>query len=1139
MALQFIFGSSGSGKSSYIFRKIVEEAQSDLKKNYYVVVPEQFTMQTQRELVSLQAEHGIMNIDVVSFQRLAYRIFDELGMTRMAVLEDTGKSFLLRKVAEEKASELTVLAGNMHKMGYINELKSLISELTQYNVSPEDLEEFLEQESIPAAFAGKLQDVLVMYRGFREELSGRYITAEEVLELFREEAHRSALLPGAVLVFDGFTGFTPIQNKVLLRLMELVQDIYVTVTLDEREDPYSYHDMQELFAMSKKTVKSLMHMAELAGIEVREPVQLGCGNPGRFVHAPGLQFLEQNIFRSRRGSMTLENHAQIRLCSLPNPRLELRYAAGEIARLVRKEHYRYREIAIISGAVEEYGNFVPQIFAEYGIPYFLDTTRTIALHPFIEFVRAVLQVMEERYSYEAVFRYLRCGLSRIPAEDIDALENYVLAAGIRGRAKWESRFVLLPQGMTEEELAELNGIRERVMEPFSPLQEVYGRRNVTVRERCVALYEFITFHKVEQQMKARQDRYEQEHNFSKAKEYDQIYRIVMDLLDKLADLLGEERMPLEEFRRILDAGFETAKVGVIPSGYDRVLVGDIERSRLDDVKVLFMVGVNDGIVPRNDGRGGIISQIEREEMARGHIELSPTARERVFIQRFYLYLAMTKPSRQLYLSYARTGGGGEALRPSYLIHMVQSLFHDGKVVYMREEDVTRALYTPESSVPYLLEGLSPGGDWNGEKEELWQTLVHWYEGQEEQRPRLERLVHAAAASYHDEAIPRAVAQALYGTVLTNSVTRLEQYAACACRHFLTYGLGLRERALFGFYMADMGTIYHQALQNYAAYVERQGLSWGEVSEEQQREWAMRAMEDAVAEAGNAALADNARNRYQVEKMKRIFLRTVWALTRQIVQGSFTPSQFEVSFAFTSELPAQDIALSGEEKMRLTGRIDRIDTYESRDKLYVKIIDYKSGSAGFELLSLYHGLKLQLVVYMNAALEMFSRRYGDKEIVPAGMFYYHLDDPVIEGNGEESEEEIQRQILDKLRLDGVVSATEEAYRAMDRELSGRSSVIPLTVNKDGSVRASDKAVDEDQFALMCAYAGYRIRQDGTAVLGGDTAVRPYQLKDRCSCTYCPYGSVCGFDRKVPGYELRQLEELPPEEIYRRMKEVTEK
>lgn len=1137
MALQFIFGSSGSGKSSYIFRRIVKEAQSDLKKNYYVVVPEQFTMQTQRELVALQERHGIMNIDVVSFQRLAYRIFDELGMTQMAVLEETGKSFLLRKVAEEKQEGLKVLAANIHKMGYINELKSLISELTQYNVSPDDLEEFLARGNMSRAFAGKLSDVLIMYRGFRQELEGRYITAEEVLELFADVADRSELLPGAVLVFDGFTGFTPIQNQVLLRLMELVQDIYVTVTLDRREDPYSYHDMQELFAMSKKMVKSLMNMASLARIDVKEPVHLGCGAPGRFGQAPGLQFLEQNIFRGQGADAGL-SHEEIQILSLPDPRVELKYVAGEIARLTRSEGYRYCEIAVISGAVEEYGNYVPQIFAQYDIPFFLDTTRVISMHPLIEFVRAVLKVMEDRYSYEAVFRYLRCGLSRISEEEIDALENYVLAAGIRGRRKWEARFALLPQGMTEEDLEAVNQVRERMMKPFGALQEVFGRRNVTVRERCIALYDFIVYHQIEEQMKYRKTKYEQECNYTKAKEYDQIYRIVMDLLDKLAGLLGEERMPLEEFGRILDAGFETVKVGVIPSGYDRVLVGDMERSRLDHVKVLFMVGVNDGIVPKNDSRGGIISQMEREEMARGNIELSPTPRERVFIQRFYLYLAMTKPSRRLYVSYARIGNGGETLRPSYLIHMVKGLFRDMNIRYIREDEVNQTIRTAESSVAYLLEGISPGADWNMQKEELWQTLVCWYERQEEMAPRLGRLIRAAATGYHEEAISRATAKALYGQTLAGSATRLEQYAACACRHFLTYGLGLKERELFGFYMVDMGTIYHCALQRYADRLQGQGLAWDGISEEQQREWALHAMDEAIAETGSAALADNARNRYQAEKMKRIFQRTVWALTRQISQGRFTPDRFEVSFAFTSELSAQDIALNEQEKQRLTGRIDRIDTYENKDRLYVKIVDYKSGSQGFELLSLYHGLQLQLVIYMNAAMELYSKQYGDREIVPAGMLYYHLDDPIIEGKGAETREEIQRQILDKLRPDGVVSTDEEAYRAMDTELSGRSSVIPLTVNKDGSVRASDRAVDEEQFAVMRAYADTVIRRAGASILKGDTAVRPCQLKDKSSCTYCPYAFVCGFDRKVPGSEPRQLEVLAPEEIYRRMKEASE-
>ena len=709
MALQFVLGSAGSGKSGYVFRKTVKEAQKNLKKNYYVVVPEQFTMQTQRELVRLQEKNSIMNIDVVSFQRLAYRIFDELGKTNMAVLEETGKNLVLRKVAEERMDDLCVMQGNMKKMGYISEVKSLISELTQYNIDPDTLETFIEEQNMPPAFSYKLQDILTMYRGFRRAISGMYITAEEVLEAFCDMAEESKLLQDAVLVFDGFTGFTPIQNNVLYRLMGIVSDIYVTVTIDPAEDIYSYHDMQELFAMSKKTVASLMKMAEEKHFEVTEPVVLKNPKADRFREAPVLRFLEQNLFRTRHPSYEKKDEKEIKegieILSLPNPRRELQYVAEEIARLVHTGAYRYRDFAIISGAIEEYGSYVPQIMEEFGIPFFLDTTKNILLHPFLEFVRSLLQVIEDNFSEEAMFRYLRCGLSQISEDEIDLLENYVLAAGIRGKKKWEARFIYTTHEVTEEDLEALNELRIRVMEPFSELTAVFRKKGATVRECTTALYQFIVSLQIEQQLKYRENQYKGAKDLAKAKEYAQIYRIVMDILDKMATLLGDEVMDISEYAKVLEAGFEAAKVGVIPGGYDCVMIGDIERTRLDDIKVLFIVGVNDGIVPKSDNRGGIISQLEREELAKNHMELAPTARERVFIQRFYLYLAVTKPSKKLYLTYARVGSDGSAKRPSYFIHMIEGLFPGLKAELITGEQVDETLVTPESSMAFLLEGL--------------------------------------------------------------------------------------------------------------------------------------------------------------------------------------------------------------------------------------------------------------------------------------------------------------------------------------------------------------------------------------------------------------------------------------------------
>lgn len=1141
MALQFVLGSAGSGKSGYVFRKTVKEAQKNLKKNYYVVVPEQFTMQTQRELVRLQEKNSIMNIDVVSFQRLAYRIFDELGKTNMAVLEETGKNLVLRKVAEERMDDLHVMQGNMKKMGYISEVKSLISELTQYNIDPDTLETFIEEQNMSPAFSYKLQDILTMYRGFRSAISGMYITAEEVLEAFCDMAEESKLLKDAVLVLDGFTGFTPIQNNVLYRLMEIVSDIYVTVTIDPAEDIYSYHDMQELFAMSKKTIASLMKMAEETHFEVAEPVVLKNPQADRFREAPVLRFLEQNLFRTRHHRYEKKDEKELKegieILSLPNPRRELQYAAEEIARLVHTGEYRYRDFAIISGAIEEYGSYVPQIMEEFGIPFFLDTTKNILLHPFLEFVRSLLQVIEDNFSEEAMFRYLRCGLSQISEDEIDLLENYVLAAGIRGKKKWEARFIYTTHEVAEEDLEALNELRIRVMEPFSELTAVFRKKGATVRECTTALYQFIVSLQIEQQLKYRENQYKEATDLAKAKEYAQIYRIVMDILDKMATLLGDEVMDVSEYAKVLEAGFEAAKVGVIPGGYDCVMIGDIERTRLDDIKVLFIVGVNDGIVPKSDNRGGIISQLEREELAKNHMELAPTARERVFIQRFYLYLAVTKPSKKLYLTYARVGSDGSAKRPSYFIHMIEGLFPGLKAELITGEQIDETLVTPESSMAFLLEGLyQEDAEWNEEKEALWQALLHWYEKEPAYQEQVKAILEAAELKYHAEPISRAVAKALYGNELKNSVTRLEQYAACACAHFLTYGLRLQERELFEFRMADIGNIYHQALENYSRYLKESAYSWFDITEEAQKQLMERAMEEAIAASGNAAMADTAANRYQVAKMKKIFERTIWALTSQIRQGKFEPAQFEVGFSYTDNLNAVNFKLSEEEHMRLQGRIDRIDTYEDKDKLYVKIIDYKSGNTGFELLSLYHGLKLQLVVYMNAAMELFAKRNPAKEVVPAGMFYYHIDDPMVEGTGSESEEEIRRKILENLRLDGVVNTEDDIFRAMDVELSGKSNVLPISVNKDGTVRKSDKAVDKEEFKLIADYTNYRIAEAGNAILKGNTEVNPYLLKNRSSCDYCPYAAVCGFDKKIPGYEVRRLEELSSEEIYERMKEV---
>lgn len=1189
MSLQFIFGNSGSGKSDFLYDSVLKQAKENKEQQFLIIVPEQFTMQTQRELVERQKQHAIMNVDVLSFARLAYRVFDDLGKQNVVVLEETGKNLVLRKVAEQKKAELNVLGANMNKMGYVGEVKSLISELMQYNIRPDALAEFLEKEPLGEGLRLKMQDVLTMYQGFTEYLKGRYITAEEVLELLYDVAEESKLLCGSVIVLDEFTGFTPIQNRLMEKLLVLAKKVSVSVTMDVREDFYQCRGVHELFAMSKKTVASLLKVAELCKVPVEEPIVLPTGEKRRYAGAPDLYFMEQNLFRPGAGSYRykvsekamksnknhekltdsqLEETPDIRITSLKNPREELKFAAREIVRLTREQGYRYRDIAVVTGDVQQYGNYVPEIFEQYHIPYFIDQTKNILFHPFIECIRAILEMIEYDFSYESVFRFLRCGLAekiipqgklstmeleldgetgeksaqckeqtihRLTEQEIDRLENYVLARGIRGASRWSKPWTFVMPDGTLEDMERLNEIREAVYENFKPLLMAFRGKENTVSTQTFELYSLIRRLDMEQLLKERGEFFEKNGNQARAKEYDQIYKIVMDLLDKVTSLLGDETMTIREYSDILDAGFEAAKVGIIPPGNDTVTVGDIERTRLNHIKILFFVGVNDGVVPKAGNQGGIISQFEREKMAEYHLELAPGAREKVFIQKFYLYLNMTKPSERLYVTFCRVNSDGKALRRSYLIGTLLKLFPQLVVEEPSEEETLEGVLTAESALPFLMEGLNKPV----EDEEAWTALLAWYLSDGGDREKALQLFDAAFGVHQDDAISKAVTKALYGNTLDNSVTRLEQFAACAFAHYLSYGLRLRERELQQFASVDMGNIYHDVLERFAKGIEMSEYTWFDIPQEAQDALLSQSMEDAIAGSGIGDVFEDARNSYLLKRMETTAKRTIWALMLQVRKGKFVPSGFEVSFSRAERLDAVQFQLGEDEKMRLRGRIDRIDTYETDDKVYVKIIDYKSGNTSFSLLNFYYGLQLQLVVYMNVALELTKKIYKGKDTEPAGIFYYHITDPMVDSDGGESEEEIRRSILEQLKVGGLVNEDPEIYGAMDTDFTGTSSVIPVALKADGSLKAASKTASAYEFGLMSDYVRKKIEHVGKEIFAGNVSVKPYLLGDRSGCDYCPYHTICGFDVRMPGFSYQQFEKFDSsEEILAHIREEVE-
>ena len=1142
MSLRFYFGPSGSGKSHRIYEEIMQRAAEDPGKNFLIIVPDQFTMQTQKDLVMRSDRSGILNIDVLSFGRLSHRILEEVGTKEMPVLDDTGKSLVLQKIAADLKEQLPAMGSLLHKQGYIHEVKSAISEFMQYGISTQDMDKLIASAEKRGALAMKLRDLKTLYGGFRDYIRDHFITTEETLDVLRRSLVKSKILQDSVVVFDGFTGFTPIQNRLIQELMRVCEETLVTVTIGAEEDPYKMDGEQKLFHLSKKTVADLVKLAAEAEVTRGEDVFVK-GGPNRFDEAPALNYLEQNLFRYQYEPYT-EKQQEIHMYEAISPREEVHQTALYIRHLIREQGFNYRDIAVVIGDLEGYASYVETEFGQLEIPCFIDRTRGIVLNPMIEYIKSALQLYIKDFSYDTVFHFLRSGMADISREEIDELENYVIRTGARGYRTYSRLFTRRTEEMqgdmqtggeaAEEMLEHLNRIRQQFVDAVEILHMAPRAKAGGYVDH---LYDFLEQNQVQQKLLNYQQQFEQEGDLSRAKEYAQIYRLVMDLLDQIYELLGEEEISRQEFSDILDAGFGEITVGTIPQNVDRIVVGDMERTRLNQVKVLFFLGVNDGNIPRNASKGGIISDMDREFLIESGTEMAPSPRQQMYIQRLYLYLNMTKPSKLLYLSYAKMNGEGKGIRPSYLIDTVHKLFPQLVVEYPQNRSRLEQIEGRQEGARYLAEDLREYVEGTLPEEER-QDFYLMYRAYEEDTSGRDRLTRAAFRRYQESGLSRIVAGALYGRQLENSVSRLETYAACACRHFLQYGLSLREREEFGFEVSDMGNIYHVVLENFAGKLAESNRTWWDFSEEFAEEAVKEAVEAYAATYGETVLYSSARNEYAITRMSRILTRTVLTLQQHLKQGSFQPDDYELSFRFAEDLDSIHVDLSEEEKMHLQGRIDRIDVSEDAEHVYVKVIDYKSGNKKFDLAALYYGLQLQLVVYMNAAMELEGRKHPDKEIVPAALLYYHIDDPAIETPVELSDEQINEQILAKLRMNGVVNSDPEVVERLDRYMQDKSMVIPVEKKKDGSFSARSGILSREEMQLVSSYVDAKIRDIGREILDGKITANPYEKGNEEACTYCAYKKVCGFDGSIPGYEKRQLEELDKQTLMQRMQETVE-
>ena len=750
----------------------------------------------------------------------------------------------------------------------------------------------------------------------------------------------------------------------------------------------------------------------------------------------------------------------------------------------------------------------------------MDVNRKLLNNPCIETLLSVLKMIQKDFSYDMVFRYLKSGFSNFTMEEADFLENYVLACGIRGFARWNRPFA--SKLFSDEERQRAEELRIRFMEEVKDLKTGLKRRGSTVKRKLIYLYEFLEMLDVEGKMAKKQEMFEEEGNLIQAATYAKVYDQVIDLLEQMAEILGEEKLSYDDFLSVLESGLEEMQIGVIPPSLDQIVIGDMKRTRTEEVKILFFLGVNEGVIPAANDGGGVVSDYQREILQSYGIGLAPGAKESAYMEQFYLYLTVSKPTDRLYVSYRMMDAAGNNNRPSYFIERILRIFPKLKISMEEEEQKTG--YTKEEALDQMilcLQDLDLTENEDSDKMKWMQTL---YYALKDLKPVTD---YVDARFYTNQALPlsKELIHDLYGDTISGSVTRMEKFAGCAFSHFMQYGLRLRKRLVHEILPTDMGKVFHKTME-----LVGKRSDWKFADDESRDEFVDAMVELAVTDVQKELFESSHRNEYVLERMKRISKRAVWAMEQHIKRGDFTPEEYEIAFGEENHLDSMTFALEDGEKMIFSGVVDRMDSVEDEENKYLKIIDYKSGKQKFDFAKIFHGLQMQLIIYMNAMMELYEKKSG-KRVYPAGMFYFHMDDPVV---NVEHEREANDKILKDLKMSGVVNEDFQLIDHMEHTGPEGYLTLPVRATKSGYDKRSS-ILNTTQLLNLGKYVEKKMTDLGNSLMHGDISIKPYEYEGRKPCEYCEFKNICAYEEGVD--QVEKIKKISLEEGKHALDETT--
>lgn len=1105
--IKLITGTSKSGKTTKLFEEMSRFKINSTDHKIILIVPEQFTLETEKKFIEHIGGQGFIGTEILSFKRLCHKVIQENMTDNRIQIGDIGRMMLLRKTFKDHENELSFYKNAYGKHGFLQRFNDLIQELRQNRVSLSVVEKTKDELSLDSVLGMKLSDIEIVYRNYLEQKENLFFDDEDIYELFLEVAETSQFIKNADIWIDGFDSFSSQEYEVIRKLIQQSSTLTVSMTVSEAEIfAHTQFAVQKLEAMAKEEHRAFDKEA------------LGTSFLNHDLNHFSLNLMAYPYERLLTGTDRIEVHAA-------NNRLtEVEFCALEIVNAVRTKGYSWRDIAVVTNDIAAYESAVKRVFETYGLPYFMDVKHNVLANPFVRLVLSMINISMDPTGFIHVTQLMKTGLLDFEASDVDLFEIYAKSYDLK---PWQLKKAFDKEMEHGLSLERLNVIRERLLEIIGPLM-------ITDKISCTTyvhtIYNLLIKERIYDKIQSQVQKFSELNQMDEVQLFSQIWNKTMGLFDQLVAILGDEKLPVDEVGRLIETGFENMEVGVLPLNENMVLIGSLDRSKSHDIKMLFVLGVNDGILPESGGDQPLITEIEKETLNKH--ELTILADSKMFLDKetFNIYTAISRPSEKLYLSFAKSDAEGSALRESYLISKSKKIIKDLKITSDLVYENMSAGHIPDQisvhtatwdHMAYEIRRYVDGIKIH----EAWFQALTWFGHKD--HDRVKKLLDAVYYNNHVERLGREQLEKLYDLPIKSSVSRLEEFVQCPFKYFVSTGLAPHVPKSFLLEYPDVGILLHKALELFGKELHDRSLNWSELDVDQQDK-----LVDGIVDSmvDNDLFQSKYQYRYMVYKLKRVAKRSVSTLTKHLNLGRFEPKAFELVFSDGGEgVPPIVLPLEDGNKILLRGVIDRVDLYELDGKTYLKIIDYKSGSKHLSLSDVYNGLQMQLMVYLEACLS--HPEYFKKDaLYPAGAFYYKIDDPMIE-SVEQIRENIEKEIVESLKLDGIALQDMTVLKGFDENFpeEKKSSVINVKLKVDGAFTKDSKAIEMEDFRNLIDCVTTRIRDIGSELLDGNVSIHPCKSATFTSCDYCKYKALCQFDPKFNGNTYRHIQNYSNEEV----------